>query len=361
MSQIPVQPGFIGDNAVTSTEIAANAVTTDKIIDNAVTTDKIIDNAVTTDRIAASAVTASPISDGSITPVKLSPGRPTWDASGTLNITGAAEVQNSTYLKLGDAYISSGYYAYNYPSAPTFMYPFSLAHFGTNTYFTTAYYDTTTTVTSGTSWQTDGRGPGGLYQIYATPDYTTFPYRLKDVTHIWHKHNGGSGIGVYGITNLMFLNDSGILQTEQGYRCRAGAGGGISNVFNIFWNGEAQLWIDNVFVGNINRFSDYRIKKNVQTQISPAIERVSKLNSITYEYQDYKELFKEDGVQREGFIAHELAEVIPSAVEGEKDAANEIQSLRLDSLVSVLTKALQEAIGRIETLDAEVAELKNLK
>ena len=53
------------------------------------------------------------------------------------------------------------------------------------------------------------------------------------------------------------------------------------------------------------------------------------------------------------FIAHEVAEVIPSAVDGEKDAADQIQSLRVDAIVSVLTKALQEAVSKIELLETK--------
>jgi hypothetical protein len=69
-------------------------------------------------------------------------------------------------------------------------------------------------------------------------------------------------------------------------------------------------------------------------------------------------LIKGDDRVREGFIAHEVAEVIPSGVEGEKDAENQVQSLNIDAIVSVLTKALQEAVAKIETLEAKVAALE---
>ena len=74
------------------------------------------------------------------------------------------------------------------------------------------------------------------------------------------------------------------------------------------------------------------------------------LRPVTYELQDYGTLFKADGLAREGFIAHELQAVIPSAVDGEKDAPNQIQSLKLDALVSVLTKAIQEQQAMIVQL-----------
>jgi hypothetical protein len=130
------------------------------------------------------------------------------------------------------------------------------------------------------------------------------------------------------------------------------------SAFNFFWTGSLQAWIDNSNVGNVTLTSDYRIKKNIQTQTSSAIPRLKQLRPVTYERANYGTLFTEDGVAREGFIAHELAEIVPSAVEGDKDAENQIQSINIDALVSVLTKALQEAVEKIETLEAKVAALE---
>jgi hypothetical protein len=112
-------------------------------------------------------------------------------------------------------------------------------------------------------------------------------------------------------------------------------------------------------VGNISLTSDYRIKQKIETQTAPALERVMQLRPVTYELQDYRTLFKADGIAREGFIAHELQTVIPSAVEGEKDAENQVQSLKLDALVSVLTKAIQEQQAIITALTARVAALES--
>ena len=146
-----------------------------------------------------------------------------------------------------------------------------------------------------------------------------------------------------------------------GYVGRAGISGSFVNTFNIAWTGSvANLWIDATNVGAIQVSSDYRIKKNIQTQTAPAIERIKLLRPITYELKDYESLVQSDGVQREGFIAHEVQEVIPSGAEGEKDEEGRIQNLRLDAIVSVLTKAMQEAVERIESLEAEVATLKAL-
>jgi hypothetical protein len=146
-----------------------------------------------------------------------------------------------------------------------------------------------------------------------------------------------------------------------GYMSRSGTGGSFSNNrFNIYWNGSAaRLWIDTVDQGSIAISSDYRIKKDIQSQTLTAIDRINEIRPVTYTYADNEVLnWKADGVAREGFIAHELAEIIPSAVDGEKDAENQIQSLKLDALCSVMVKAIQEQQTIINDLKARVTALE---
>ena len=146
-----------------------------------------------------------------------------------------------------------------------------------------------------------------------------------------------------------------------GYISRSGTGGSFgNNRFNIFWNGSAaRLWIDTVDQGSIAISSDYRIKKDIQSQTLTAIDRINEIRPVTYTYADNEVLnWKADGVAREGFIAHELAEIIPSAVDGEKDAENQIQSLKLDALCSVMVKAIQEQQTIINDLKARVETLE---
>ena len=132
------------------------------------------------------------------------------------------------------------------------------------------------------------------------------------------------------------------------------------NVYNWYWTGTAmELYVDNASQGTVTTSSDYRVKKDITTQTASGIDKIKQLRPVNYEYTDNTDLlFKGDGVKREGFIAHEVAEIIPSAVDGEKDEANRVQSLRLDAIVSVLTKALQEAVAKIETLETKVAALE---
>jgi len=103
--------------------------------------------------------------------------------------------------------------------------------------------------------------------------------------------------------------------------------------------------------------SDYRLKENVSA-VSGAIEKLKLLEPKTYNFISDSAKTKEDG-----FLAHELAEVIPNAVTGEKDAVHEngemnIQQVDYGKLTPLLTAALQEAIAKIETLETEIAALK---
>ena len=131
-----------------------------------------------------------------------------------------------------------------------------------------------------------------------------------------------------------------------------------SHLFNFMWDGsDAHFYIDNTRLGNIDSSttSDYRIKRNVTTLAVDAIERVKKLRPITYQYKDY-DIYKQSEAIHEGFIAHEVGEVIPDACKGKKDEG--LQIIGIAPIVATLTKALQEAVAKIEVLEAKVAALE---
>jgi hypothetical protein len=105
-----------------------------------------------------------------------------------------------------------------------------------------------------------------------------------------------------------------------------------------------------------NTTSDYRLKENVQP-LAGALSRIAALKPCTYTWKNAPD---ETG---EGFIAHELAEVCPQAVTGEKDAVNEDgsinpQSIDTSFLVATLTAAIQEQQAIITALTARVEALE---
>ena len=99
-----------------------------------------------------------------------------------------------------------------------------------------------------------------------------------------------------------------------------------------------------------NTGSDYRLKNNIQTMTS-GIATINALHPVTYKWNL-------DGSDGAGFIAHELAEHIPLAVTGEKDAINEDGSIRpqgvdYSKIVVHLVAAVQELTARIAALEAK--------
>ena len=100
--------------------------------------------------------------------------------------------------------------------------------------------------------------------------------------------------------------------------------------------------------GGVITSSDYRLKDDIQPMQSYA-DTVKQMNLVNFAW-------KESGEREDGFIAHELQALVPSAVRGEKDAVGEdgneqYQGVDPLKLIPVLTKALQEALERIETLE----------
>jgi hypothetical protein len=65
-----------------------------------------------------------------------------------------------------------------------------------------------------------------------------------------------------------------------------------------------------------------------------------------------------DGSDGQGFIAHELAEVEPGCVSGEKDG-EQMQGVDYGKITPLLTAALQEALAKIESLEARLAALES--
>jgi len=88
-----------------------------------------------------------------------------------------------------------------------------------------------------------------------------------------------------------------------------------------------------------NTSSDYRLKNTI-APMTGALAKVALLKPCTYKWNS-------DGSDGEGFIAHELAEVVPQAVTGQKDAVDAdgkpvYQGIDTSFLVATLTAAIQE-------------------
>jgi Chaperone of endosialidase len=104
--------------------------------------------------------------------------------------------------------------------------------------------------------------------------------------------------------------------------------------------------------------SDYRLKENI-APMTGALATVAQLKPVTYNW-------KEGSSEGQGFIAHELQEVVPECVSGEKDAVDAdgnpvYQGIDTSFLVATLTAAIQEQQAIITQLQADVTALKAAK
>ena len=156
-----------------------------------------------------------------------------------------------------------------------------------------------------------------------------------------------SGFGTVFTAGNVLVNTT----TSNGRLTVHAASGQAPSYFRVFTNGDAGTFYANAsgtIVGQVTvnssstayvTSSDYRLKENI-APMTGALDKVSALKPVTYTW-------KADGSDGQGFIAHELAEVIPDCVSGEKDAVNEDGSIKAQGvdtsfLVATLTAAIQE-------------------
>ena len=103
--------------------------------------------------------------------------------------------------------------------------------------------------------------------------------------------------------------------------------------------------------------SDYRLKENISYDFD-ALTRVQQLKPARFNF------IANPDVTQDGFIAHEVQDIVPVAVSGIKDAVDEEgniepQGVDHSKLVPLLTKAIQEQQTIIEDLRTRIETLEN--
>jgi hypothetical protein len=161
----------------------------------------------------------------------------------------------------------------------------------------------------------------------------------------------------------------GYLRSSSGFYANTGGGsamgiGSISGARRLQWDDS----LDEVMVlGSNNGYkaigasafnvrSDYRLKEDLKE--SNGLNEVLKIKTYNFKWIDSEE-------RQDGFIAHELADVLPYVVTGRKDGIREdetiiAQGVDYSKLVPILVKAIQEQQTQIQALKTEINELKNI-
>jgi hypothetical protein len=159
---------------------------------------------------------------------------------------------------------------------------------------------------------------GNLLLSTASNDFGSRQVNFSSSSYTYHSIRTGTG----SEGHLVFSNGNGV-------------------VGSIFTNGMATFY---------NATSDYRIKEDLQE-----IKGLEKVQAI--KVYDYK--WKSSESRMDGVLAHELAEILPYAVTGEKDEQDEngndkMQAVDYSKIVPILIKAIQELKIEIDSLKNQI-------
>jgi hypothetical protein len=135
-------------------------------------------------------------------------------------------------------------------------------------------------------------------------------------------------------------------------------GAGVLNIANNYQGGFGTLikfWFEESSVATINfnsstnavvynTTSDYRLKEDLKS--FNGLEIVDQIKTYNYKW-------KKADARGYGALAHELQEVFPDAVTGEKDG-EDMQGVDYSTLVPVLIKSIQELKAEIELLKQQI-------
>jgi hypothetical protein len=133
-----------------------------------------------------------------------------------------------------------------------------------------------------------------------------------------------------------------IIKTGTSSALEVGLSGVTGSLIRFKYNGG--------FVGSIstdgsntayNTSSDYRLKEQIRPIDNP-LEKVLKLNPVNFKYKNSKTV-------QDGFIAHEIQEILPYLVTGEKDGV-EMQEVDYSKLTPILIAAIKELKQEIDKL-----------
>jgi len=111
------------------------------------------------------------------------------------------------------------------------------------------------------------------------------------------------------------------------------------------------------FIGSVSATGGYdfgssRKLKNIEGVLPYGLAAVEKMELAA---GHYKPEYNDDGRRRLFFVAEQLAELVPEAVdlEGVEFQGERVASVKLDQLLPVMAKAIQELAAEVRALKAE--------
>jgi hypothetical protein len=140
--------------------------------------------------------------------------------------------------------------------------------------------------------------------------------------------------------------DSLFIEAQDNYALYSGSDGTATSNHLVFGNGNS--WVGSITTNGsataYNTSSDYRLKEDLQD--FAGLDMVSKIPVYDFKW-------KTDESRSYGVMAHELQEVLPDGVTGEKDA-EEMQGVDYSKIVPILIKSIQELKAEVEDLKSKI-------
>jgi hypothetical protein len=383
-----INAGNISTGTLNADRIAAASITGAKLVAGTITASQIAASTITGSNIAAATITGSNIAANTITASKI--------AAGTITATEIA-TGTITATQISSAYVYAGTLAASQITTGTLTGITVTATSGTKSISMNAttcvltIQDTSSGFLSGgginiiSSGVTGSYGASGLSfggSVAFSNDGSGNVYIQGGATSAIRLAPGASlgsttyNVQVEGHLNTIYTLSSGTYSsssTDQStgtYLSQTGAmiarrdnqipifshrynTTGTSEMIRLNYNGADAGGITTTS-GGVPAFrnaSDYRLKQNIQDFIGAA-DLVKQIKLRTFEF------IKEPNNKQVGFIAHELAEVLPDLVLGEKDAVDqegnaEYQSVLATNLIPYLTGAIKELTLRVEQLEGK--------
>ena len=248
-------------------------------------------------------------------------------------------------------------------------------------------------------WGTDGTITAGG-QIWSNGGSTNSGVRLNGSVvqvfsasnrHVWFYNSGGGSEGiVYSEAangNMHVYSQNGtdlIVHRDSNLGCsstywRSSISGGrmtmtTGNLVNFHWNGGFYYNIDNNAYVLINASPSDVNLKNIEGTVNNATDLVMALNPVRFSYKEDCPIYVGND-SRYGFIAQELQEILPELVDEagfpkrvttspDEEIEDPGTYLRYaddasKQLIAILTKALQESISKIESLESRISALES--
>ena len=153
----------------------------------------------------------------------------------------------------------------------------------------------------------------------------------------------------YNVTSREIINCPNVSCTTSGLTVSGTLNvSGVTTLTNTL-SGTSATFTGNLTSASYNMSSDYRIKENIQELNSTFT--VDNLKPVIYE----NKLLEKQSI---GFLAHEVQEIYPYLVDGEKDG-KEYQSLDYIGLIGILVNEMKEMKHEMKEMKEEIKHLRN--